>query len=73
MIAECCSITGLTGKKEFQCTYLEEKDKRDMWADCVAVMGTTKVFRMDTLAALVALEEFAYLSEEMSRQKKKNK
>ena len=60
MIAECCSITGLAGKIEFQRTYLEEKDKRDMWTDCAAVMGTTRVFRMDTLAVLVALAEIVY-------------
>ena len=60
MLPECCNITGLAGKMEFQRTYLEEKDKRDIWADCAAVIGTTRAFRNDTSAVLVALGEFAY-------------
>ena len=59
---------GLAGKIEFQRTYLEENDKRDMWADCAAVIGTIKAFRMDTSAALVAQVEIAYPSKESNRQ-----
>ena len=68
MRAECCNITGLAGKMEFQRTYLEEKDKRDMWADCAAVIRTTRAFRMDTSATLVALANIAYPSKESSLQ-----
>ena len=60
MLAECYRITGLAGKIGFQGTDLEEKDKRDMWADYVAVIGTTWAFRNDTSAAFVAIGEFDY-------------
>ena len=57
---ECYNIIGLARKMEFQCTYLEENDKRDMWADCAAVIGTTRAFRNDTSAAFVALVEIGF-------------
>ena len=73
MRAECCSIVRLASNMEFQHTYLEEEDKRDMWADCATVIGTTRAFRMDTSAALVALIEIAYPSKESSHERYRKK
>ena len=60
MRAECCSITGLAGKMEFQRTHLEEEDKSDVGWLCSCHFGTTRAFKMDTSAAWIALGEIIF-------------